>query len=62
MLILPRTINQSFMIGDDIEVCLRSIQGEEIELEVTAPPEVSVYSEEAYEKISSTQILSTKGE
>lgn len=49
MLILTRKIGQSLIIGDDIEVKIVSIDGENIKIGISAPKDVSVVRKELLE-------------
>ncbi|MDI3310653.1 MAG: carbon storage regulator CsrA [Thermoanaerobacterium sp.] len=49
MLILTRKIGQSLIIGDDIEVKIVSIDGENIKIGISAPKNVSVVRKELLE-------------
>ncbi len=49
MLILTRKIGQSLIIGDDIEVKVVSIDGENIKIGISAPKNVSVVRKELLE-------------
>ena len=49
MLILMRRLNESIMIGDDIEIRVFIIQGGHVHLGIDAPREVSVYRKEIWE-------------
>ncbi|AST56859.1 MULTISPECIES: carbon storage regulator CsrA [Thermoanaerobacterium] len=49
MLILTRKIGQSLIIGDDIEVKVVGIDGENIKIGISAPKDVSVVRKELLE-------------
>lgn len=51
MLVLTRKINESIMIGDEVEVCLLEIKGDKIRLGIKAPRSVPVHRKEVYEEI-----------
>lgn len=51
MLALARKINQSIMIGNDIEVTLLEIKGDQIKLGISAPKSVPIYRKEIYLQI-----------
>ena len=51
MLALTRKRGESIIIGDDIEVVILSIQGEQVKLGINAPKTVSVHRREVYEQI-----------
>ncbi|MCB1323821.1 MAG: carbon storage regulator CsrA [Spirochaetales bacterium] len=51
MLVLARRINESIMIGDDIEVVVVDMKGDQIKLGIRAPRHVSVHRSEVYREI-----------
>lgn len=51
MLALARKINQSIMIGNDIEITLLEIKGDQVKIGITAPKSVPVYRKEIYAQI-----------
>lgn len=48
MLVLSRKINQSVMIGDDIEVIVLETKGDTAKLGIVAPRDVKVFRQEIY--------------
>jgi len=51
MLILTRRIGETVVIGDDVDITVLGVKGNEVRLGVKAPKEVSVHREEIYERI-----------
>lgn len=51
MLVLTRKPNQSIMIGDDIEVTVLEVRGEQVRIGVNAPKHIPVHRREIYEEI-----------
>ncbi len=51
MLILSRKTNESIIIGDNIEVMIVEIKGDQVKLGINAPKEVSLYRGEIYQAI-----------
>ena len=51
MLVLRRKKNEQIMIGDNIEVIVVGILGNEVKIGITAPKEVPVHRREVYEAI-----------
>ncbi len=51
MLVLTRKLNQSIMIGDDVEVTVLSVDGAKVRLGIQAPGDVPVFRTEIYVEI-----------
>ncbi len=51
MLVLARRTNESIIIGDDIEIVIVDIKGDQVKIGVKAPKEVSVHRAEVYREI-----------
>lgn len=51
MLVLTRRLNQSIKIGDDIEITVIEVRGDQVRLGVSAPRDVSVHRKEVYLQI-----------
>lgn len=51
MLALSRKENESIMIGNDIEITILEVKGEQVKLGITAPKSVPIYREEVYTQI-----------
>jgi carbon storage regulator len=56
MLVLTRKSNQSIMIGDEIEVSVLSIMGEEVRIGIQAPRDIPVFRKEVYLEIQSENV------
>lgn len=56
MLVLARKPNQSIMIGDDIEIRVVDIKGDQVKIGITAPKSISVHRKEIYEEIKAENI------
>ncbi|MFF2752163.1 carbon storage regulator CsrA [Psychrobacillus sp. NPDC058041] len=51
MLVLSRKKDESIMIGDQIELKILSVEGDQVKLGIIAPKNVKVYRSEVYESI-----------
>ena len=55
MLILTRKIGESLIIGDDVEITVLSVIGNQVKLGVNAPKEIAVHRQEIYERIKAAE-------
>ncbi|WP_163578997.1 carbon storage regulator CsrA [Gracilibacillus saliphilus] len=51
MLVLTRKINEGIQIGDEIEVKVIAVDGDQIKLGINAPQNVEVHRKEIYQAI-----------
>lgn len=51
MLALSRKENESIMIGNEIEITVLEIKGDQVKIGIKAPKNVSIYREEIYQQI-----------
>lgn len=54
MLVLSRHRNEKILIGDDIEITIVAILGDQVRVGITAPLDVAVHREEVYYAIRRT--------
>jgi len=60
MLVLTRKKDQSIIIGDNIEVVVVDIKGNQVKLGINAPRNVTVYRAEVWEEIQQENIEALK--
>ena len=51
MLILTRRIGETLIIGDDVNITVLGVKGNQVSLGINAPKDVSVHREEIYLRI-----------
>lgn len=51
MLILTRRIGETLIIGDDVNITILGVKGNQVRLGINAPKDVSVHREEIYLRI-----------
>jgi carbon storage regulator len=51
MLVLTRKRGQSIIIGDNIEVNIIDVQGEQVKIGINAPKSVTIHRDEIYKEI-----------
>ena len=56
MLVLTRRVGESVLIGDDIEITLVRIEGDQVRIGVTAPKQVPVYRKELVDAVRQENI------
>jgi carbon storage regulator len=56
MLVLSRRIDERIMIGDQIEISIVDIKGDQVKIGIQAPGSVKVYRKEVYEAIQQENI------
>jgi carbon storage regulator len=61
VLILTRKLDESIVIGNDIEVKVVSIAGNQVHIGISAPRDVPIYRHEVYEKVRSGNQEAVKG-
>ncbi len=51
MLALTRKSNESIMIGNDVEISILEIKGDQVKIGISAPKSVPIYRKEIYVQI-----------
>lgn len=55
MLILTRRVGESVIIGDNVDVTVLGVKGNQVRIGVKAPKDVTVHREEIYQKLCDEQ-------
>lgn len=51
MLILTRRVGETLMVGDDVNVTVLSVKGNQVRIGINAPKSLAVHREEVYQRI-----------
>ncbi|MEN1710959.1 carbon storage regulator CsrA [Pseudomonas aeruginosa] len=51
MLSLTRNVGKTIRIGDDIEIIILRVKGNQVRLGITAPAHITVHRDEVYQRI-----------
>lgn len=62
MLILSRKVNERIVIGDDIEVAVVEIRGDQVKLGIIAPQNVTVHRREVFDQIQEENRAAAMGD
>lgn len=60
MLVLARKLNESIMIGDNIEIVVIDIKGDQVKIGIRAPKQIAVHRKEIYDEIQQENIAAVK--
>jgi carbon storage regulator len=56
MLILARKVGQRIVIGNDIEITVVEVRGDQVRLGITAPRSISVHRKELLEQVTAENV------
>ncbi len=62
MLVLARKTNESIMIGDDIEIVVIDIKGDQVKLGIKAPKKITVHRKEIYNEIQQENVAAMRSD
>ena len=62
MLILTRKVNERIVIGDDVEVAVVEIRGDQVKLGIKAPRNVKVHRREVFDQIQEENRAAAMGD
>jgi carbon storage regulator len=60
VLVLARRLNESIMIGDEVEIVVVALSHDQVKLGIRAPRSVAVYRKEIYEEIQRENIAAAQ--
>ena len=60
MLVLTRRLKESIMVGEDIEISILSIEGDQVKLGISAPKNVDIHRKEIYLSIQQENSSATQ--
>lgn len=61
MLVLTRKTGEVIQIGDDIEIYVVSVKGDQVKLGINAPRDVEIFRKEVYLEIQKENEMASKG-
>ena len=60
MLVLTRKTDQSIMIGDDVEITILEVRGEQVRVGIRAPRSVQIHRKEVFDQIREANVGATE--
>lgn len=61
MLILTRRVGETMVIGNEVDITVLAVKGNQVRLGVKAPREISVHREEIFQRINGEQSQAADG-
>lgn len=61
MLVLTRKLNESIKIGDDVEVTVIGVEGDQVKLGINAPRNIDIHRKEIYLAIQEENTAAAEG-
>jgi carbon storage regulator len=61
MLALSRKINESLMIGNEVEITILEIKGDQVKIGISAPKAIPIYRKEIYIQIQESNKEAAQG-
>jgi len=62
MLVLTRKVDECVMIGDDVEIMVVGVDGDQVKIGIEAPRDIPIHRKEVYEEIQQENIAAAQGE
>ena len=56
MLVLTRKTDQSIMIGDDVEITILEVRGEQVRVGIKAPRTIQIHRKEVFDQIRDANV------
>jgi len=60
MLVLTRKVDECVMIGDDVEVMVVGLEGDQVKIGIEAPRDIPIHRKEVYEEIQQENIAAAQ--
>jgi len=60
MMVLTRKRNESIMIGDNVEIVIVDVHGDQVKVGIRAPRSIAVHRKEIYEEIQAENVIAAK--